>query len=99
MTYEEAIKQLDRVIEHYKVIHIIDVQEIKALEVAKTALEKQIPKKPKKLAYKLLIDDGWIYECPTCGCACGENKYHPDVTKDEIYCTQCGQMLDFFLGE
>ena len=59
------------------------------------ALEKQVPMKPKKLTYKLLLDDGWIYECPTCGCACGENKYHPEVTKDDMYCTQCGQAIDW----
>ena len=66
---------------------------LNAIEESK--LQKQVPKKPKKLTYKLLIDEGWIYECPTCGCACGENKYHPDVTGDDLYCTQCGQKLDW----
>lgn len=59
------------------------------------ALEKQIPKKPDKLTYKLLLDNGWVYKCPNCGCACGENKFYSDVTKDDLYCTQCGQRLDW----
>lgn len=62
---------------------------------ANLVLGRDIPKKPKKLTYKLLLDDGWMYECPTCGCACGENKYHPEVTQDDVYCTQCGQKLDW----
>lgn len=66
-----------------------------AFKEAISALKKHVPKKPKKLTYDLLIQDGWIYECPTCGCACGENKYHPEVTQDDIYCTQCGQKLDW----
>ena len=59
------------------------------------ALEKQIPKKPFKLKDTLLRDAGWIYGCPTCKCACGENKYHYEVTVDDAYCTQCGQALDW----
>jgi hypothetical protein len=59
------------------------------------ALEKQIPKKPKKLTYKPLLDFGWRYECPNCKCACGESIYHEAVTSDQIFCTQCGQALDW----
>lgn len=43
-----------------------------AIKKAISALEKQIPKKPKKLTYKLLIDSGWEYECPNCGCKMDE---------------------------
>lgn len=96
MDVKEAIKRIE---EHNK-IHAVKeypfaIKITEALDMAVEALEKQIPKKPKKLTYKLLLDDGWIYECPACGCACGENKYHSDVTKDDVYCTQCGQMLDW----
>ena len=59
------------------------------------ALDKQISKKPKKLTYTPLLNAGWIYECPKCGCACGENKYHPEVTCDDMYCTQCGQKINW----
>lgn len=89
MTNKEAIKELQSYAEHsWGGLN-------EAFLFAIYALEKQIPKKPKKLTYKLLINDGWIYECPTCGCACGENKYHTEVTQDDAYCTQCGQMLDW----
>lgn len=60
-----------------------------------TALNKQIPVKPTKLVSKLLIAEGWTYKCPTCLSACGENRYHPEVTCDNVYCTQCGQALDW----
>lgn len=66
-----------------------------AIDKALEALQKQVPKKPTKLVSQLLIGAGWIYKCATCGCACGENKYHSEVTCDDIYCTQCGQMLDW----
>ena len=66
-----------------------------ALEMAVKALEKQVPKKPTKLGSKLLIGAGWTYKCPTCCSVCGENKYHPEVTQDDMYCTQCGQALDW----
>lgn len=59
------------------------------------ALEKQIPKKPTNLVSKLLIGQGWTYKCPTCLSACGENRYHPEVTCDDVYCSQCGQKLDW----
>lgn len=64
-------------------------------EMAVEALEKQIAKKPRELTYKLLLDDGWIYKCPTCGCACGINKRYPEITEDDVRCTQCGQLLDW----
>lgn len=67
----------------------------KHCNLAIEALEKQLPKKPKEMKYELLIEYGWKYACPTCGCACGENMYHYDVTKDDMFCTQCGQLLDW----
>ena len=57
------------------------------------AYMKQIPKKPNNLTHKLLYEDGWRYECPTCKGAVGENVYHPEVTDNEVYCTSCGQAL------
>ena len=96
MDVKEAIKRIEEhnrihfAKEYPRAIKITD-----ALIMAVEALKKQVPMKPKKLAYKLLLDAGWIYECPSCGCACGENKYHSEVTQDDIYCTQCGQMLDW----
>nr|DAG05084.1 MAG TPA: zinc-ribbon domain protein [Siphoviridae sp. ctuy39] len=70
-------------------------KQIEERQTAIEALEKQLPKKPKEMKYELLIEYGWKYACPTCGCACGENMYHYDVTKDDMFCTQCGQLLDW----
>ena len=60
---------------------------------AKAALEKQIPKEPKKLTYQPLLHAGWKWECPCCGLAVGENKYHDEVTDKDKYCCSCGQAL------
>lgn len=70
---------------------------IECREVIHKALEKQIPKKPKKLTYKLLIDSGWEYECPNCGLAIGKNKYtdYEYIEEYEEYCQNCGQALDW----
>lgn len=96
----EAIKSIDLVLSsdyHYDETlgYQLTSDDFEWLEIARDALRKQIPMKPEKLTYQLLLDDGWIYKCPFCDCACGENKYHSDVTKDDVYCTQCGQMLDW----
>jgi hypothetical protein len=94
------VKEAIRRIEEHNSIHFAEeypraIKITDALIMAIEALKKQVPMKPKKLTNKLLLDAGWVYECPTCGCACGENKYHPEVTCDDLYCTQCGQMLDW----
>ena len=73
---------------------------IESYGVAISALEKQIPKKPKTLTYKLLVDSGWEYGCPNCGCAIGENKnlkfaYTEYLEPYESYCCSCGQKLDW----
>lgn len=56
--------------------------------------ERDTEKKILPLTYKPLLEAGWRYECPNCGCAVGENIYHPDVTKDYEYCSMCGQKLE-----
>jgi hypothetical protein len=62
-----------------------------------SALEKQIPNKPKILNYQPLIKAGWKHECPNCGCAVGKNKFtdYEYLEEYEEYCTQCGQALDW----
>lgn len=71
-----------------------------SLKKAKNALEKQMPKKPKTLNYGLLIEYGWKYECPNCGCAVGDNKnldfaYGEYLNPYDDYCCGCGQALDW----
>lgn len=96
MNVREAIIRIE---EHNRIHSVKEypfaIKITEALNMAVEALEKQVPKKPTKLVSKLLIEEGWTYKCPTCGCACGENKYHLEVTQDEFYCTQCGQALDW----
>lgn len=98
MTPQEAIQFLKETIAG---CHILRDRQLKAVcEVSINALEKQIPKKPKTLNYGLLIEYGWKYECPNCGCAVGNNKnlafaYGEYLNPYEDYCCSCGQALDW----
>lgn len=58
------------------------------LLAVKSALEKQIPKKPIKIGEEYISERReWVYdyECPSCG-----NPY-----ADDSYCSCCGQKLDW----
>ena len=57
----------------------------KALDVAITALEKQIPKKPEDIRYFRTFNS-YAGLCPVCGC--GANS-------EFQYCGDCGQKLDW----
>lgn len=73
-----------------------DTPLIEAYGMAILALEKQIPKKIKPMHYKLLLDSGWRFACPSCGCAVGENVNDTaEVTQQDDYCATCGQRLDW----
>ena len=76
----------------YKIIN--EYESIGTVEELREAKEKQNPKKVLPLTYKPLLESGWRYECPNCGCAVGENIYHMDVTKDYEYCSMCGQKIE-----
>lgn len=74
---------------------IIDIRENiqpiiggKSLEIAISALEKQIPKKP---ILDTIFPSGvkW-FRCPTCN-----NKIVSRLDGQEKYCSNCGQALDF----
>ena len=56
-----------------------------ALEMALSALKKQIPMKPKK---KILAEGWTFYICPTCKCVYGEGNL-------SRYCGYCGQKIDW----
>lgn len=69
--------------------------EDKYIPVIKSALEKQIPKKPtphKVEGGKIKIGNGWwcegttVYKCPCC------NSW---ITQTYKYCIDCGQALDW----
>lgn len=66
----------------------------KANEMAIKALEKQIPKKPRKTdLYRGVLKKVYAYVCPTCGNACLE-KYMNE-RQNTMFCWDCGQKLDW----
>ncbi len=84
MTPEEAIKCLD-------LISVLDAPGLKkGLEMAKEALEKQIPKKP-IISEEQHIRYVTTFECPACN-----GKFTGfGVAK---YCYRCGQAIDWSEG-
>lgn len=80
MTYEEAIKTIEIAIAEVEWNYPMDYAI--AFEMAISALEKQIPKRP------YLDNDNGIYEkeyCPTC---------HRSLFPNDHHCI-CGQALDW----
>lgn len=61
------------------------------LEVAKTNLEKQIPKKP----YKIRGDKQNDYYCSICKCYLGDDMELKYACLQPKYCQHCGQALDW----
>ena len=69
-------------------------EHIKSIEIAIQALEKQIPKKPRKTdSYRGVLKRVYAYVCPTCGNACLE-KYMNE-RQNTMFCWDCGQKLDW----
>lgn len=68
-----------------------------AYRMAIQALEKQIPKKPRKTdLYRGVLKRIYAYVCPTCGNACLE-KYMNE-RQNTTFCWNCGQRLDWSDG-
>lgn len=82
MTNEEAIE----VIKHDCIYR--DKRGSEALEVAISALKKQIPKPPTKTKNSTLL-------CPNCGEYVGYVDAEVDIRAD--YCNFCGQAIDWRL--
>lgn len=89
MTNEEAIEILKHEHDYAQLLSYVN----EALRLAISALEKQIPKKPKK---KEENQYSAFYDCPCCGGylvskidgeLCGGQEYK--------YCCRCGQALDW----
>lgn len=58
------------------------------------ALERQIPKKPRKTdSYRGVLKRVYAYVCPTCGNVCLE-KYMNE-RQNTMFCWNCGQKLDW----
>jgi len=61
----------------------------------KELVDRATPKKPNKMTYKMLVADGWEYQCPICECAIGLNVKSQRFTDEYPYCDSCGQALDW----
>ena len=92
MTYEEAIKQINSLIlnseSFSKESDDIWEQDIEALNIAKAALEKQIPKK-----YEI-----WNGQdcCPNCKALFGSDETRKHLISWKMdYCKYCGQAIDW----
>lgn len=69
-------------------------EHIKSIEIAIQALEKQMPKKPRKTdSYRGIFRRIYAYVCPTCGNACLEKQ--ENERQDTMFCWNCGQKLDW----
>jgi len=99
MTNEAAhaiLENLQRIYTQYSELYSEDL--IEANELAILALEKQIPKKPRRIDKLNMIHGNWIDVCPTCGRKLVERV----TTEHESYPVQynmtnvceCGQKLD-----
>ena len=90
MTYQEAIKQLEDLIENSKSFSEenddIWANDVEALEMAIEALEKQIPKKP--------VGKYTSYKCPVCGRRVRSGKGSSSRRIDH-YRQKCGQAIDW----
>ena len=63
-------------------------------EVAINALDKQIPKKPRKTdSYRGIFRRIYAYVCPTCGHACLEEQ--ANERQDTMFWWNCGQKIEF----
>lgn len=90
MTESEAIIELQQNIDMPFGNNVSD----EASEMAINALEKQIPKKPRKTdSYRGVLKRVYAYVCPTCGNACLE-KYMNE-RQNTMFCWNCGQKLDW----
>ena len=71
-----------------------------ALGVALKALEKQMPKKPKRIVTCKEIDGNFQEVCPSCGWVMfervtTENASQPIVYRILKFCQSCGQRIDW----
>lgn len=100
MNYKEALAEITyqlKDVGDYDVVYW-DCIPTEILKICVEALEKQIPKNPKKMTYLLLKEDGWEYECPCCGLAVGRNDKY-EISEERGYCESCGQALDWEVKE
>ena len=99
MTNLEAIKRIKEhiAIHKYRESHAIHI--VEALEMAISALEKQIPKKPKHIDKNKEFDGNWKKVCPTCLSMLIERITTSEVSDVIVYNRTphcwCGQAIDW----
>lgn len=77
----------------------ISCLEFEAITLAISALEKQIPQKPKRIDKNVTFDGNWKKVCPACGRVLVERVTTPEESYPRIYnhsphCI-CGQTIDW----
>ena len=87
MTYEEAILRIKNHNEVHQRKERFAVKITEALNLAITALEKQIPKVAEH-------EDGVWSICPCCGGSVCNDTEHA-VNREVSYCEHCGQAIDW----
>lgn len=97
MTAEEAIKTIQAAIAEVEWEYPMNYSV--AFETAIDALEKQIPKKPKRVDKNSVFDGNWKKICPCCGATLMERITTEDESRPVHYnmtkhC-KCGQALDW----
>ena len=94
MTNQEAIERIKDHIDIHKINEKNAVYISEALDMAISALEKQIPKKPEKC-----IEYGTLFKlyCPTCDTKIGYGFDFGAIKKynDMKNCIHCGQAIDW----
>lgn len=108
MTYEEAKMQIQAIPE--KIWDQLSEPDREAMEMAFSALEKQIPKKPvigyafpEKLREVMKRSDSQKAEsktdcCPVCGRTLGVSKFvqaQSGLRFGDLHCKRCGQAIDW----
>lgn len=89
MTIQKAMDNIEEILcsavrSDNSIAYQLDTDDCDWIEMAKSALEKQIPKKPIE-ARRWLYDNGLI--CPVCSCSIYKLSFS--------YCPNCGQKIDW----
>lgn len=93
MTYKEAIEILQEERDYAQFPSYVK----EAIKIAISALEKQIPKKPKRINKNSIFDGNWKMICPCCGATLveritTETQSYPIQYNMTEHC-MCGQAL------
>lgn len=97
MTNEEAIKTIKLAVAEVEWNYPMDYAV--AFEMAISALEKQMPKKPKRINKNSVFDGNWKMICPRCGAKLieritTETESYPVEYNTTKHCW-CGQVIDW----